>query len=207
VGIAVGRPGTTRVIAGGRVLDRRPSGIRAARSIRRCSLTRAFVVHPQRTADASAEHRTSTDEASTARPTSTCGTPTAIEWSQDFSDVEWASEAAPMTHRRRQPRREEQRHASCSSCAAERSDSGSGRPGFTWSVAQATFAADDCPLLEVRAFAGTHNGHERLGCSPEALHEVVEPILAAVRDGGCPPCAVSSPRSTPARTTAKSRRA
>jgi hypothetical protein len=68
-------------------------------------------------------------------------------------------------------------------------------------VDHATFPPDDYSLPDVLAFAGTHNGDERLGRSPEALHDVVEPVLAAVRDGGGPPSESSLLRSTPARTT------
>jgi hypothetical protein len=43
---------------------------------------------------------------------------------------------------------------------------------------------EDCSLSDVLAFAGTSHGDERLGRSSEALHDVVEAIRAAVRDGG-----------------------
>ena len=61
-----------------------------------------------------------------------------------------------------------------------------GRPRSTSSVDQATFPPDDCSPRDLLPCAGTDNGYERLGGSPEALHDVVAPILAAMRDGGRP---------------------
>ena len=94
-----------------------------------------------------------------------------------------------------------------SSRAAQRSDAGWGRPRLTSCVDQATFPPDDYSLRDVRSLAGTHNGYELLRRSPEALHDVVEPILAAVRNGGHPPSGASSPGSTRERRTPTSRRA
>jgi hypothetical protein len=63
-------------------------------------------------------------------------------------------------------------------------------------VDQATFPPDDCPPCDVLAFVRSHDGDDRLDRSPEALDDVVEPILAAVRDGGRPRSEVWSPRTT-----------
>jgi hypothetical protein len=73
-------------------------------------------------------------------------------------------------------------------------------------VDQATFPHDPS-LRDVFAFAGTHNGDGRLRRSPEALFDVVEPIVAAVRDGGGPPSEASSPPGTQATETPTSTRA